>query len=105
MGRKGQCDGTCKGATVNNPKRKEIVFTRVELEAMPDNRLKELSKHGAEYERMHAQTILIERSVGVTVNHGHAPPKIQPVKTLAKPRGEAYRNKQKGKAHYGKRFA
>ena len=44
MGRKGQRTGACEGAIVSNAKRKEIVFTRVELEAMPDRRLKELSE-------------------------------------------------------------
>ena len=77
--------------------------TRVELEAMLDKRLKELSKHGTEYEKGHADNILFERSIGLTTSHGHAPPKIEPVKTLAKPRGEVYRNKQERKAHYEKR--
>ena len=88
---------------MSNAKRKEIVFTRVELEAMPDRRLKELSEHGTEYEKGHAKNILFERSIGVTTSHGHAPPKIEPVKTLAKPRGEVCRDKQERKAHYEKR--
>lgn len=86
-----------------NSKRKEIVFTRVELEAMPERRLKELSEHGTDYERMHAQNVLVERSMGVTASHGHAPPKIEPVKTLAKPRGEVFQIKQKSRGPYGRR--
>lgn len=88
---------------MSNAKRKEIMSTRVELEAMLDKRLKELSEHGTEYEKGHADNILFERSIGNTTSHGHAPPKIEPVKTLAKPRGEVYRKKQERKAHYGKR--
>lgn len=87
---------------MSNAKRKEIMFTRVELEAMLDKRLKELSEHGTEYEKGHAENILFERSIGVTTSHGHAPPKIKPVKTLAKPRGVIYQNKQERKTHHGK---
>ena len=52
-------------------KRAEIRFSRTEMEVMPQHQLLELKRTGTEYERMHANAILDDRSNGNTSNHGY----------------------------------
>jgi hypothetical protein len=52
-------------------KRPEIRFSRTEMEVMPQHQLLELKRIGTEYERMHANAILDDRSNGNTSNHGY----------------------------------
>jgi hypothetical protein len=54
-------------------KRKEILFTRTQMEVMGESGLVELAKHGTTYERMHAQGILDDRRAGHISTHGRAP--------------------------------
>lgn len=54
-------------------KRKEILFTRTQMEVMGESGLVELSKHGTTYERMHAKGILDDRRAGQISTHGRAP--------------------------------
>ena len=54
-------------------KRKEILFTRTQMEVMGESGLVELAKHGTPYERMHAQGILDDRKAGQISTHGRAP--------------------------------
>jgi hypothetical protein len=52
-------------------KRAEIRFSRTEMEVMSHHQLLELKRIGTEYERMHANAILDDRSNGNTSNHGY----------------------------------
>ena len=52
-------------------KRPEIKFSRTEMEVMPQAQLIDLKRSGTEYERMHANAILDDRSNGNTSNHGY----------------------------------
>ena len=51
-------------------KRPEIKFSRTEMEVMTTDQLLELKRNGTEYERMHANSILDDRSSGNTKAHG-----------------------------------
>ena len=51
-------------------KRPEIKYSRTEMEVMKADQLLELKRNGTEYERMHATSILNDRSIGNTKGHG-----------------------------------
>lgn len=53
-------------------KRKEILYTRTQMEVMGESGLVELAKHGTTYERMHAKGILDDRRAGQISTHGRA---------------------------------
>jgi hypothetical protein len=53
-------------------KRKEILFSRTQMEVMKESGLLELAKHGTPYERMHARGILDDRRAGQVSTHGRS---------------------------------